>query len=88
MRVRCPHCGEWSIIKSSKQMSTMVKEIKCACNNFYCGHTFIATIEIVRTISPSGCPDPSVLTYLKQSNMAKKIHGEKKEPSSVMQRVI
>lgn len=30
------------------------------CSNVGCGHTFIAVVEVIRTVSPSACPDPEV----------------------------
>lgn len=41
-------------------MSRLMRELTYACTNPECGHTFVAMTEIVRTLSPSATPDPSV----------------------------
>ena len=75
MRTKCPHCSAVAFIRSSKQLSTLVKEATCQCTNLVCGHTFIVAVEVVRTISPSAFPDPLVAAQLKQSNRWIGIHG-------------
>lgn len=67
MKTKCPHCGSVSFIRSSKQLSKLVKEASCQCTNVVCGHTFIVAVEVVRTLSPSAFPDPLVAAQLKQS---------------------
>lgn len=59
-RLECPHCERPSIIRSSRRMSKLTREIAYCCLNPECGHTFVAMTEIVRTLSPSATPDPSV----------------------------
>jgi len=68
MKTKCPHCGSPAFIRSSKQLSKLVKEAACQCANVVCGHTFIVAVEVVRTISPSAFPDPLVASQLKQSD--------------------
>ena len=41
-------------------MSTLMKEITYRCQNVDCGHTFVATLEISRTVSLSAMPNPEV----------------------------
>lgn len=78
----CPHCGNTALTRSSKQMSKLVKHATCACLNPACGHTFIVSVEAIRTISPPAFPDPEVAAQLKQS---KRLVGpqEKTNPSNV-----
>lgn len=59
-RMACPHCGFDSVIRTSMVMTKLMRETTYACTNPECGHTFIALTEIVRTLSPSATPDPSV----------------------------
>ncbi len=59
-RLECPHCERPSIIRSSRRMTKLTREIAYCCINPECGHTFVALTEIVRTLSPSATPDPSV----------------------------
>lgn len=67
MKTKCPHCGAQAVIRSSKQLSKLIKEATCVCDNVVCGHTFIVSVEVVRTLSPAAFPDPLVATQLKQS---------------------
>jgi predicted RNA-binding Zn-ribbon protein involved in translation (DUF1610 family) len=67
MKTICPHCGTTALVRSSRQMSKLVKHASCACLNVACGHTFIISVEAIRTISPPAFPDPEVATQLKQS---------------------
>ncbi|MFC4623093.1 ogr/Delta-like zinc finger family protein [Comamonas nitrativorans] len=60
MRLRCPHCECPCVIRSSEQMSVLTRQSVYYCVNAECGHTFVALTEIVRTLSPSATPDPSV----------------------------
>lgn len=41
-------------------MTLLTKESIYQCSNPECGHSFVALTEIVRTLSPSAMPDPSV----------------------------
>ena len=75
MQVNCPHCGGLSLIRTSKQLSKLVREANCQCKNLACGHTFIANVEVVRTISPAAFPDPLIDAELKQSAQSKVLHG-------------
>ena len=60
MRLRCPHCTSPCTIRSSEQMSLLTRQQFYCCVNAECGHTFVALTEIVRTLSPSATPNPSV----------------------------
>lgn len=59
-RLECPHCAWPAVIRSSTKMSTLTREATYWCTNVECGHTFTALTEIVRTLSPSATPNPSV----------------------------
>ena len=60
MRLPCPHCRHPSVIRTSEQMTTLMRQYVFCCVNPECGHTFVGTLEISRTLSPSATPDPSV----------------------------
>lgn len=60
MRLTCPHCGEIATIRSSKELSTTVREASVQCNNIECAHTWITRIVADRTIAPSMTPNPRV----------------------------
>lgn len=59
-RVNCPHCGEPTHIKKTKELSRLVREITCHCMNDECGHVFVAAITPIRTLVPSAMPDSTV----------------------------
>lgn len=60
IRMHCPHCHTSSLVRSSRQMSATLRELEFQCHNVYCGHTWVATLEAVRTLSPSSIPNPEV----------------------------
>ncbi len=41
-------------------MSRTMREITYRCENDECGHVYVATLEVVRTIVPSAVPNPDV----------------------------
>ncbi len=43
-------------MRTSKSMTRLVRESYIQCNNIECGHTFVAQLVIVRTLSPSAAP--------------------------------
>lgn len=59
-RLPCPHCKCPSVIRTSEQMSVLTRQYVFCCVNAECDHTFVATLEISRTLSPSATPDPSI----------------------------
>lgn len=64
MVVVCPYCLGTALIRTSQQSSELTKEITCQCRNLECGHTFVAIVEVVRTLSPSAIKNPSLETIL------------------------
>lgn len=58
--MRCPHCSSPSAARSSRVLSRLLKEVYYQCKNPACGFTWVATLEAVRGLSPSGMPNPSV----------------------------
>lgn len=59
--MNCPHCGKRAQIRTSHKMTKTMRELYFLCSNLLCGHSWIAHLEAVRTISPSGVPDPKVV---------------------------
>ena len=41
-------------------MTRLVRESYLLCNDPECGHTFVAQVVIVRTLSPAAAPRPDV----------------------------
>ena len=62
---RCPHCKAKAEVRSSKEITPILREISYSCPDPECGHTFVVHAEAVRTLSPSAKPDP--LVYLPMS---------------------
>ena len=62
---RCPHCKAKAQVRSSKEITPILREISYSCPDPECGHTFVVHAEAVRTLSPSAKPDP--LVYLPMS---------------------
>lgn len=58
--IACPHCDTRAKVRSSEQMTSLVRELRFTCDNDACGHTFLGTLEITRTITPSARPNPAV----------------------------
>lgn len=58
--IACPHCDSRAIVRNSEQMAPLCRELRFRCENDACGHTFVASLEIIRTITPSACPNPNV----------------------------
>ncbi|MFP6558130.1 ogr/Delta-like zinc finger family protein [Paraburkholderia sp. B3] len=58
--IRCPHCGTRPIARTSREMSGTLRELTYMCQDPECGHTYVANLEIVRTLSPSAKPNPAI----------------------------
>lgn len=58
--IRCPHCEDKACVRDSRQESRIVRYMLCQCTNVFCGHTFVAHLEAVRTIAPSATPHAEV----------------------------
>ncbi len=58
--IRCPHCESKSIARSSRELSVTLREITFMCLDPECGHTYVANLEVVRTLSPSAKPKQEI----------------------------
>lgn len=56
----CPHCQSLARMRSSRQVSRTVRENYCACTNLDCGCTFVSQTVVIRILSESNMPHPSV----------------------------
>lgn len=56
----CPHCGCAARARSGRTLSALYRERTYQCTNPDCGHSFIVGMEVMRTVSPSACPNPDV----------------------------
>ncbi|MDC7699565.1 ogr/Delta-like zinc finger family protein [Vogesella indigofera] len=60
MAFTCPHCEAVAHTRSSRRISRKLREAYVQCSDLECGHTFVTLTEVVRTLSPSGKPNPDV----------------------------
>lgn len=64
--IPCPHCHSPVKAAKSRTMSDMMKEITYMCQNPDCGHVFVASLEVLRTLSLSSMPNPEIRIELSQ----------------------
>ncbi len=65
----CPHCGAKSYSRTSRFVSDLVRDVMFVCTDIECGHTFLAQLAAVKTISPSSKPRDGIflpMSALKQ----------------------
>lgn len=60
LSIRCPHCDKRATIRTSRQLSPLLKECRFSCTDVMCGHTFVAYLEVKYTTSPPARPSPAV----------------------------
>jgi len=64
LKQRCPHCNEIAVARTTREVTPLFKEMRFQCTNVEserpCGHTFVASLVIERTIVPSACPNPRI----------------------------
>lgn len=58
--IRCPHCRARATAVKSREMTLTMREVTYVCTNAHCGHTYVAGLEVMRTLSPSAMPNPAV----------------------------
>ena len=63
-RLQCPHCEHPAMRRNSLKITVLTHQAMYYCTNPECGHTFVTLTEIVRTLSPSATPNPSVVLPL------------------------
>ena len=59
-RMACAHCGAHAVIRTSEMQTPTMRKTTYQCTNVECGHTFVASTEVVLTLCPSATPNPSV----------------------------
>ena len=52
--LRCPSCSTRAIARTSRMLSDTLREITFRCEADECGHVYVAQLEVVRTLVPSG----------------------------------
>lgn len=52
----CPHCGSRGRVRTSIEKTATMRELYFYCSEMFCGHSWVASLEAIRTISP---PSPA-----------------------------
>lgn len=73
MTMPCPHCQHVAYIRTSAQITPLLRELRYACRNDACGHTFVAYTEVSYTTSPSACPSPAINLPLSKSVLRREL---------------
>jgi hypothetical protein len=60
MKMKCHHCGERAVIRTSRALSDLVREARCQCTNIDCATTYVSHVVVVHTVAPSLNPNPLV----------------------------
>lgn len=71
LRTNCPHCLAVAHVRSSKQLTPVFKELRFQCSDIDCGHTFVASLTIDRTIVQSAKPNPRIRLPIGQPRPSK-----------------
>lgn len=72
--MNCPHCGRRAQIRTSTEVTVTMRELYFLCSAVPCGHSWVATLEAVRTISPSGLPNPAVHLPVMRREEVERVH--------------
>jgi hypothetical protein len=70
--IDCPHCQSRAIVRDSAEVFPMVRELRMACTNDDCRHTYVAQLSVIRTIRPSDCPNPAIRLPFGNPNLGPK----------------
>lgn len=65
--MKCPHCRANAWVRTSKELTPLLREIFYQCTDWECGHTWVATLEAIRTLSPSAKANPNITKILPRS---------------------
>lgn len=60
MMFLCPHCKGKTKTRTSRGLSATLRELIYQCEDPECSYSFVVQAEAVRTLSPSGKPDPEI----------------------------
>jgi hypothetical protein len=63
-RMRCPHCESLCKARTTREVTPLFREIRFQCTNIDgdepCGHSFVSSLVIERTIVASARPNPRI----------------------------
>ncbi|MDB0511351.1 ogr/Delta-like zinc finger family protein [Ralstonia solanacearum] len=58
MKITCPHCASRLLIRTSRGMGLLSRELNVQCPNVECAYTGVYILSAARTIAPSMKPNP------------------------------
>lgn len=58
--MNCPHCRARAQVRTSYEVTPTMREVYFICSSITCGHSWVGTLEAVRTIAPAGLPNPLI----------------------------
>jgi transposase len=58
--INCPHCQSRTVAMKYQEIGKTLSEISYQCTDIECGHTFVATLRMARSLSPSAKPSQEV----------------------------
>ncbi len=71
-RMRCPHCQAPAIARTSVSIVAIYREITYQCQRAECSFSWVAGLGAVRSLSPSGQPNPDVsIPYTTHPNLTR-----------------
>ncbi len=73
-RQRCPICNGPARIRHSQQVTPLIKDLYCQCDNVDCGLTWKAQMEIIYVLSPSMIVNAEVEIPLAPPEVRRKIY--------------
>lgn len=58
--ITCPHCDAKAIVRSSKQVGAMTRDLTYVCTDDDCGHRFVAQLSVTHSTRLSERPRANV----------------------------
>lgn len=68
--IACPHCGHFARVRTSRLLAAVYAEAYMQCDNHLCGHVFVCAVQVLRSVSPSACPNPEIHIPLARNVLA------------------
>lgn len=56
----CPHCSTPGTVRTSRQITPVYKQFYIDCRNQLCGHSWLAELSVIHSITPSAMPNPDI----------------------------
>lgn len=58
--INCPHCQAPTTTRTSRAITPTYREIYYQCSDVFCGHTFVCSLSVLKTLVPSQKPSAKV----------------------------